>query len=356
MTVSGGTVHGPVGTAAVPSHRFRSARRWLWRSAVVRRPPQGNNEPPTPTTEDREVLDHIANKGREISRPLRVSDGSTPITLTVKHVGKPEDRFTFTDADHKMIVRLRTVQVLDLWNVNATDAGLAAAAVPQLERLTVGGRDITDAGLKALAASRSLTHVNLIDLPKVTDAGVRELAGLPKLTSLHLQYVPIDGSAFATFAGSPTPAVVSVADVGGFTDDGARHLAALPNLKRLVLPRGPKLTAAGIKAIVTVRVIPVEFRFDLGLIDDELAALVTKGWRFEPPRRGLDPTRAACPGRTGTKTDGGAVRPHRYESGAKETGGNAGRRRDESGAEPVHSVGAHSLKRRRVGRATAILQ
>lgn len=69
---------------------------------------------------------------------------------------------------------------------------------------------VTDDGLKNVRGLRSLTHLRLFRLPKITDAGISQLADLPALERLDLLFTPIgDGSAEA--------------------------LASLPALKELIL-------------------------------------------------------------------------------------------------------------------------
>src|SRR5262249_48505428 len=150
----------------------------------------------------------------------------------------------------------KTVQVLDLHAVNNTDEGLkAVAGIPQLLGIIVGGDRVTDAGIKALAECKSLDSLSLMT-KKVTDAGVKELAALPNLEFLQLLGMTVNGSAFEAFADSKSLKVVNLEVVQGLTAEGTRNLARIPNLNELKLGTNfdRKFTAAGIKAIVDVRV------------------------------------------------------------------------------------------------------
>ena len=52
-------------------------------------------------------------------------------------------------------------------------------------KVELTGTEVTDAGVKELAALKNLTNLNL-SFTKVTDAGVKELAALKNLTTLDL--------------------------------------------------------------------------------------------------------------------------------------------------------------------------
>jgi Leucine-rich repeat (LRR) protein len=198
-----------------------------------------------------------------------------------------------------MIARSKSLQALNLGKVKTTDEGLkTVAGIAQMENIIVDGKGVTDVGIKALAASRSLDTVALTSVKQVTDAGIKELAALPKLQSLILMDCTLDGSAFEAFAGSKTLKSVKLSLVEGFSDNGARHLANLPNLTELeisTMSGNNKLTAAGIKAIVEKR-LPAKFRFDKKLIDDALlATLLAKGWLYGPTLPGSSERKPAAP-------------------------------------------------------------
>jgi hypothetical protein len=255
--------------------------------------------PLLPENEDPAVADYVKQKGWLLMRDLRISDGRPTVVLSVENRDKPFQDVVLTDADYKMIARSKTVRILDLGRVQATDDGLTViAGIPQLEWVTVKGNEVTDAGVQALAQCRALDHVSLVLTKKVTDAGVKALAALPKLQSLYFMGLNLNGSAFEAFAGSKTLESVVLDFAEGLTDDGARHLAKLPNLNELVLRTSfgeKKLTAAGIKAIVDAR-LPAKFEFDMKLLDDALLeVLVAKGWLYGPTPAGAKQKRPAGP-------------------------------------------------------------
>lgn len=240
----------------------------------------------TPENEDPEVLAFLRTRGWKLYRDMRIADGKKLVYLSVEQKDKPFEDFAITPDDYKQLAKSKTVQVLDLRKVKNTDDGLkAVAGIPQMEGILVSGEDVTDAGIKALAANKSLDSVSLFNTKKVTDAGVKELAALPKLQALYLAFFALDGSAFEAFAGAQNLTSLTLDYIDGFTDAGAKHVAKIPNLNELKIGGGfgeKKLTAAGIKAIVDAR-LPAKFEFDKKLIDDDLlTALVAKGWLYGP--------------------------------------------------------------------------
>ena len=87
-----------------------------------------------------------------------------------------------------------------------TDAGLkdlAALKNPHHAR-SLHGTPVTDAGLKELAALKNLTTLNLIDT-EVTDAGLKDLAGLKNLTTLCLYATPVTDAGLKELAAHQEP-------------------------------------------------------------------------------------------------------------------------------------------------------
>jgi hypothetical protein len=252
----------------------------------------------SPAKEDPEVAAYFKKKGWSLHPDIRIWDGKKLIYLDVEILDKPFERITLSIDDYNMIAKSKTVQVLDLRQVNNTDDGLKTiAGIAQLQGVVVRGEEVTDAGVKELTRCKNLDNIVLVSAEKVTDAGIKELAALPKLQVLYLMVMKLDGSAFEAFAGSKTLESLTLDMVDGFTNNGAKHLAKLPNLKELkVTSLGkPNLTAAGIKAMVDVR-LPAKFEFDKALIDDDLLeSLVAKGWLYGPTPPGVKEKKPATP-------------------------------------------------------------
>lgn len=67
-------------------------------------------------------------------------------------------------------------------NLEPTDAGVKAlAGTPELERLVLRGRAITDEGYKNLGRLRKLKELNVHDAKGLTNTGLKDLAGLDRL-------------------------------------------------------------------------------------------------------------------------------------------------------------------------------
>jgi Leucine-rich repeat (LRR) protein len=249
--------------------------------------------------EDPEVAAYFKSKGWSLKSDVRISDFKRLNYLNVEKPGNFFEHVELTADDYKMIAKSKSLQVLNLGKVKTTDEGLkSVAGIPQMENIIIDGEGVTNAGMKALAASQSLDTVALSNVKNVTDAGIKELAALPRLQSLILMFCTLDGSAFEAFAGSMTLKSVSLVLVEGFTDVGAGFLAKLPNLTELkisTMSDKSKLTAAGIKAIVDAR-LPGKFEFDKRLIDDSLLeSLLAKGWLYGPTPPGSSDRKPSTP-------------------------------------------------------------
>ncbi len=133
---------------------------------------------------------------------------------------------------------------------------------------------------------KSLENIE-INAKNVTDSGIKSLAALPKLKELKLrQLEKFTGSAFEAFAGSKTLSSITIGSTPEFGDEGAAQIAKLPNLEALNLGDnlrlGDKFTKAGVAVIANHRM-PAIFEFPVDLIDDDLwQLLVTKGWLYGP--------------------------------------------------------------------------
>lgn len=246
-----------------------------------------------PTDEDPEVAAYFKSKGWGLGRDIRLGDGKPLVFLTVK---SPAPR---SADDCKMIARSKSLNVVNLMDAKVTDDALKIIATsPRMESIVLNGEEITNEGVKALAGCKTLDFISLFSTKKVTDDGIKELAALPNLRTLYLAFFTLNGSAFEAFAGSKALTSLTLEYIDGFTDDGARHLSKLPNLNELKIKSGfgdKGMTAAGLKAIVDVRV-PAKFEFDKKLIDDAmLETLVAKGWLYGPTAPGAKDKKPATP-------------------------------------------------------------
>lgn len=112
---------------------------------------------------------------------------------------------SYGDAELAQIAPLaRNITWLSLGGTQVTDAGLAPLAdMPNLERLRLERTGVTDAGLKPLARLRKLSYLNLYATP-VTDDGLKTLAGLPALRHLYLWKTQVTPDAAKAFAAART--------------------------------------------------------------------------------------------------------------------------------------------------------
>jgi len=91
-----------------------------------------------------------------------------------------------TDAELKLLTRLKNLSKLHLSETRVTDAGLKElSSLKMLTTLSIINTPVTDAGMKEFAALTGLTTLILFHT-QVTDAGLKELAPLTTLTCLCL--------------------------------------------------------------------------------------------------------------------------------------------------------------------------
>ena len=108
------------------------------------------------------------------------------------------------DAAVKAVERLggkvaQNGEVVSLADTEVTDAGLKQlAAFKGLTYLHLGRTKVSDAGLKELAVLQSLTTLNL-SFTKVTDAGLKELAGIKGLGLLGLENTKVTDTGVKEF-------------------------------------------------------------------------------------------------------------------------------------------------------------
>lgn len=88
---------------------------------------------------------------------------------------------------------------LKLWNTQITDAGLKEmAAMKNLTCLDLSETAVTDAGLKELAGLQKLTTLNL-KRTKISNAGLKTLAGLRNLVHLDVAFTKVTDAAVDEF-------------------------------------------------------------------------------------------------------------------------------------------------------------
>jgi Leucine-rich repeat (LRR) protein len=131
-------------------------------------------------TEDKAVR-AIAKLGGSVSRDEKTK--AKPV-IAVNLIGTK-----VTDAGLKDLAALKSLRRLYLGDTPVTNAGLKElAALKSLQSLDLHGTQVTDAGLKELAALKSLRELDLHGT-QVTDAGVKDLTALKSL-----QLLTVDGT------------------------------------------------------------------------------------------------------------------------------------------------------------------
>ena len=119
------------------------------------------------------------------------------------------------DADLRALTRFHTIEELELGSTSVTDAGLVElVGRPMLRVLNLARCHITDAGMEQFARMPALEELILFHTD-VTDAGLRALAFHPELAVLDLRGTRVSGDALAP-------------------------LLTVPELHELRLPRGAR--------------------------------------------------------------------------------------------------------------------
>jgi Leucine-rich repeat (LRR) protein len=156
-------------------------------------------------------------------------------------------RTAVTDAGLQALTAIKTLTTLDLGSTKITDAGLKElAGLPALERLTLNGTQITGAGLKELTALKKLGSLSLAD-SKLTDEGLLALGELESLRSLDLSQTKITGSGLRHLSRLTSLENLTLSFTG-LTDSGLQGLPKWPELQQLSLHR-TAVTDAGLKEL-----------------------------------------------------------------------------------------------------------
>jgi hypothetical protein len=133
---------------------------------------------------------------------------------------------------------------IDAANSDVGDSELALAIhFPRVEELSLGGAQITAAGLSPLAGLPRLKRLFLDGLP-LTDDGLKPLEKLTGLESLSLAGATISDAGLAHLSGLTNLQVLNLSN-SSITDEGLAHLAPLVKIETLALKnskvRGPGL-------------------------------------------------------------------------------------------------------------------
>lgn len=169
---------------------------------------------------DAEILAALKSKGAEITETKGVATG-----LAVADCSK------LTADDYAQIGKLATVKLLS-FGKGFDDAGLKAlGAAAGIENLSTNGMDVSDEGVRALAAWKCLKSIAFFHPGKrLTGTGLAALAAVPKLERLT-----VAGS--VAFADEGMAAVATITQLknfrtwhSGVTTEGVKKIAPLKNL------------------------------------------------------------------------------------------------------------------------------
>jgi len=132
---------------------------------------------------------------------------------------------------------LRKLRELVLENTEISEEGLVAlTSLPELKSIVIEDTSgITDAGIAKIAQYlKGLEEIDLFRCAAVTDAGLAPLAGLAGLRRVKLRGSPVTGAALAQLCGLGSLNSLNLEETK-ITDVGLARLAGLKGLKTLSL-------------------------------------------------------------------------------------------------------------------------
>ena len=155
-----------------------------------------------------------------------------------------------SEAGLKAVAALPNLIELDLTHVKKiTPLGLlAVAAAPKLERLILSESNVKDDGLLVLGDARNLTVLKL-DQTAVTCSGLAKIfEEWPKLVELDLHETKLKDDGLVAVAAVKGLQILSLRGTA-ITDDGLRTLRNLMKLQKLDLGETANLTGSGVKEL-----------------------------------------------------------------------------------------------------------
>jgi len=157
-----------------------------------------------------------------------------------------------TDGDWTEAGELTTLRFLRVGGRAVTDAGLKqAAALPNLRILNVFGCDaVTDAGFIHIAAHKKLVTLGFDFNPQLAEQAMKAIASMKELSYLRLNYSPkLRNDHLNHLIGHPELRELRLNGCGAITDDGIRIVARLDKLERMQLWSCPGITEKCIPAV-----------------------------------------------------------------------------------------------------------
>jgi len=183
VTISSGCSD-PAPTPSVPDTQAKAAPK----SKPVNKGGSEEVSPPLPTGDEKAVA-FVTRMGGRGTRDEKLP--GNPVTYVNLEHSK------ITDAGLKELAAFKSIALLSLGSTKITDAGLKElAALKSLSALNLNSTKITDAGLRELAALKNLTSLSLVGT-KITDAGLKNLAAFKNLTSVTLNSTEVTDAGVA---------------------------------------------------------------------------------------------------------------------------------------------------------------
>jgi hypothetical protein len=165
---------------------------------------------------------------------------------------RPDGTATDVDMEVEHIKALAGLKGLDLSQTQVTNAELELLmeSLPQLHDLSLGGTQVTSAGLKNLNRLTQLQGLWLVGTG-VTDAGLEQLKGLTQLKQLNLMFARVTDAGLNNLEGLKQLQKLDLSNTQ-VTDDGLEHLKGLTQLNWLSL-NGCPVTDAGLEYMKGLR-------------------------------------------------------------------------------------------------------
>lgn len=197
--------------------------------------------------------------GWKIGVVPKLPDPGTPFLLDL--------RFTkLTDAGLKELAALKSLRSLHIGATSVTDMGLQALAeLNSLRSLNLALTKVTDAGLIELAVLKSLQSLNLSATRGVTDAGLKDLAALKSLRSLDLTGLSVSHVGLKELVRLKNLQSLNLWGTS-VTDEGLKELAGMKSLQSLNLQHA-LVTDAGLKELAGLRSLQSLNLFDTQVTD-----------------------------------------------------------------------------------------
>lgn len=168
------------------------------------------------------------NLTADLFRNLHLSKRLSSMRLNYWHVNQLGDDFMV------QLCRCSSLEHLRFCKSKVTDKGmLELVNLPNLQRLEIGNRNVTDAAANSLAKCNALERLEIL-YSNLTDEGVRQFASLPNLTELWLSGCAVSPAIGQTLTKFESLEKVILYDVV-VDSASAKAFASMSSLKKLLV-------------------------------------------------------------------------------------------------------------------------